>query len=37
MMDCGHCGSDQIVMIEGVYICNILPQMPSRGLLRLRI
>ena len=22
MMDCGHCGSDQIVMIEGVYICK---------------
>ena len=22
MMDCGHCGSDQIVMTEGVYICK---------------
>ena len=22
MMDCGHCGSDQIVMTEGVYVCK---------------
>ena len=22
MMDCSHCGSDQIVMTEGVYICK---------------